>query len=187
MVEIYLARHGITEWSESGQHTGTTDIPLTPEGEEQAKRLGSRLAFINWDLILVSPRKRALQTAQLAGYGPIAEIAPDLAEWNYGRFEGLTTPQIRQEIPDWTIFKNGAPDGESVDQVTQRARRFLNSLHNRGERILCVSHGHILRAIAAVYIGFTAAEGRCFALDPAGLCCLTTQRETPLIRLWNSQ
>jgi broad specificity phosphatase PhoE len=185
-MEIYLARHGATEWSQSGQHTGRTDIPLIPDGEEQAKRLGARLAFITWDAVLSSPLQRAWRTAELAGYGDIAEPVDDLMEWNYGDYEGLTNAQIRQEIPDWTIFKYGAKGGESVEQVTARCHRFLDSLKNRGDKILCFAHGHILRAIAACWIGFTAAEGRCFLFQAGALSCLTYERETPVIRLWNS-
>jgi len=183
-MELYLVRHGQTEWSVSGRHTGVTDLPLTPEGERQAREVGQRLEGVQFDTVLVSPRQRARRTCELAGFGERAQVEPDLAEWNYGRYEGLTTAEIREQVADWTVFRDGAPGGESAEQVTQRVRRLFGSL--QGERILCVAHAHILRALAACWIGFTAAEGRCFTLDVGRLCILGYEREEPAIRLWNA-
>jgi broad specificity phosphatase PhoE len=183
-MEIYLVRHGETEWSRSGRHTGKSDLPLLPEGEEQARLIGERLKGMQFDSVLVSPRLRARRTCELAGFGEVARVEPGLAEWDYGRYEGLTTAQIREQVADWTVFKYGAADGESVGQVTERCRKLLDGL--RGKRILLFAHGHILRALAACWIGFTAAEGRCLALQPATLSLLDLERDTPVIRKWNS-
>jgi broad specificity phosphatase PhoE len=182
-MEIYLARHGETQWSLDGRHTGRTDIPLVPSGEEQARKLGERLAGQQFDLVLTSPLQRARRTCDLAGFGTQARDEPLLMEWDYGQYEGLTTPQIRETDPDWTVFRKGAPDGESVEQITARCHKLLSLM--QGERILLFAHAHILRCLAACWIGFTAAEGRCFWMQPAALSILGYEREVPVIRLWN--
>ncbi len=183
---IYLMRHGETEWTLSGQHTGTTDIPLTQKGEEEAAQLGERLGSHRFQKILCSPHKRAQMTCQLAGLMATAAVEPLLAEWNYGRYEGMTTPQIWEEAPGWNIFSNGAPGGESVQEVSSRADAVLQKIQAMDGDTALFSHGHFLRVLAARWLQLPAEMGRLFALSPASISILGFERKNPVILLWNS-
>jgi len=183
---IWLIRHGETEWSLSGAHTGRTDIPLTPVGEEQAAGLKQRLAGKSFELVLSSPLGRAVRTCELAGCLERAEIEPDLAEWNYGADEGRTTAQIRAERPGWLVFRDGPRDGETLEQVAVRARRVLQRcLAAKGDAAL-FSHGHLLRILAACWLGLPPEAGRFLALGTASISALGFEHETPVLVRWNS-
>jgi broad specificity phosphatase PhoE len=185
-VELWLIRHGETEWSKSGQHTGRTDLPLTPTGEEQARALRGMLANVRPALVLSSPRERALATACLAGLS-VDAIDEDLAEWDYGDYEGLTTKQIRERVPRWTIWTHGAPNGETIEQVSARADRVLRRAAERlGDGpVLLISHGHISRVIGARWIGLSPRDGSRLALETAAPSLLSTQYDVPVIDRWN--
>ncbi|HEY7119580.1 MAG TPA: histidine phosphatase family protein [Tepidisphaeraceae bacterium] len=184
---IYLARHGETDWSLTGQHTGRTDLPLTPRGERNAARLSQRLRGISFSRVVTSPLQRAFRTCQLAGYGTMAEVDPDLVEWDYGRYEGLRSAEIRQDSPGWNVFLHGAPGGESVADVRTRAQRVVHKLRADEGNTLVFSSGHFLRALAATWLGLDVSAGRLFALDTAALSCLGYEhtREEPVMRFWN--
>jgi broad specificity phosphatase PhoE len=184
---IYLARHGETEWSLSGQHTGLTDLPLTPHGEELAKKFAPRLAGMHFAKVFTSPLRRAKRTCELAGFGGTAEIMPDLVEWNYGDYEGAKTRDIHKDRPDWDLFKHGAPGGESVEDVTARAHRVIDRLRAVEGDVLCFSSGHILRAIAGSWLGFGAAGGRLLILSTTSLSALGYEHseDERVIKLWN--
>lgn len=183
--KIYLIRHGETAWTLSGQHTGITDVTLTPNGETQGRALGARLKEIPFTHILCSPLKRATQTCALAHYLPKATIDEELREWNYGDYEGLTTAEIWKTNPQWSIFSNGAPHGESVQDIQIRAEKVLTKLKDIGGNIALFSHGHFLRALAACWLRFPIKEGRHLALSPGSLSILGYERETPVLLLWN--
>ncbi len=187
LLEIYLARHGETAWSISGQHTGRTDIPLTEAGEAAARALGRRLEGVTFDRVFTSPRVRAARTAELAGFGGRAEAEPDLQEWDYGGYEGLTTDEIHQKAPGWSIFRDGIPDGESVAEVGARADRLLARVRGIGGRVLLVGHGHFTRVVAVRWLGLPVADGRLFFLGTAALSILGGDHgpEEPVIKLWN--
>ena len=161
---IYLARHGETAWSLTGQHTGRTDLPLTERGERNARRLGKRLTGRGFAKVFTSPLQRALRTCELAGFGPVAKADPDLLEWNYGDYEGLTTLQIQAKRPGWQLFRDGCPGGESPDQVGQRADRVVSRLREFPGDALVFSSGHFLRVLAARWLGLEPAAGK--YLDP---------------------
>ena len=183
---IYLARHGETAWSLTGQHTGRTDLPLTPRGERNAARLGQRLRSTRFDTVFTSPLQRARRTCELAGFGDAASVDPDLVEWNYGDYEGLRTAEIHQREPGWTVFDRGGPNGESVADVAARADRVVARLRGIGGTTLVFSSGHFLRALAARWLGLPVGDGRYFALDTAALCALGYEHANdPAIRLWN--
>ena len=184
---IWLARHAETEWSLSGQHTGLTDLPLTPHGEELAAKLAPRLGGMDFAKVLTSPLQRARRTCELAGFGDRAEIEPDLVEWNYGAYEGIKTRDIHKERPDWQLFKHGAPGGESVADVTARATRLIAKLRAIGGDVLCFSSGHFLRSLAGTWLGFGAAGGHYLMLSTTSLSALTYEHnlDEPVIRLWN--
>lgn len=184
---VYTVRHGETAWSASGQHTGVTDLPLTPRGERNAKALGERLAGIEFDLVLCSPLMRARCTCELAGFGDRAEVEPRLAEWNYGQYEGLTTPEIRAERPDWDLFRDGCPAGESIVDVAARAEGVIQRVRSAGGNILLFSSGHILRVLAARWLGLDAACARRLFLSTASLSILGYDHNLsePVVRLWN--
>jgi broad specificity phosphatase PhoE len=188
---IYLARHGQTEWSVTGQHTGLSDIPLTAQGEENARRLGERLAKIKEaiQLVLTSPLQRARRTAELAGFGSRAEVEPNLLEWNYGKYDGRTTAEIRRERPDWQLFRDGVPDGESLVQVAARADRVIARLRAAGGNAILFSSGHILRVLAARWCGCDASAGQRLNLGTASLSALGYEHnlQEPVIQLWNDQ
>jgi probable phosphoglycerate mutase len=184
---VYLARHGETEWSRSGQHTGRTDLPLLPSGEESARKLGPRLAAYTFDRVFSSPLTRARRTAELAGFTP--EIDPDLLEWNYGAFEGLKSAEITARRPGWNLFRDGAPDGESPQEVTARVDQLVAKLKGMTGNVLCFAHGHILRAIAMRWIDQPVTLATCFLLDTGRLCTLGFNHhrlEEPAIKVWNS-
>jgi broad specificity phosphatase PhoE len=185
-VQLWLVRHGETEWSKSGQHTGRTDIPLTPFGEDQARALHGLLGDVRPALVLSSPLQRARVTARLAGW-KVDEIDPDLAEWDYGDYEGLTTDQIQESVPGWTIWTHGAANGESVEQVRARADRVLDRAIERlsDGPVVLLSHGHISRVIGARWIGRPAADGARLALSTAAPSLLGSQYGVPLIDRWN--
>ena len=185
MQEVWLVRHGETEWSRSGRHTGRTDIPLTPRGEQQAELLGRRLMKKRFALVLTSPLRRARETCRLSGHGPEAIPDDDLMEWDYGAFEGRTSADIRQESPDWTIWTANPRGGETADQVGLRADRVIDRALAAGGDVALYGHGHILRILAARWLGLAATGGRFFGLDTACLCKLGYERETRVIRGWN--
>jgi probable phosphoglycerate mutase len=186
---IYLIRHGETEWSLSGQHTGRTDIPLIARGEDAARNLGLRLREIPFARVLTSPRLRARRTCELAGLGPVAEIEPDLAEWDYGDYEGLLSAEILKGRPDWNIYRDGCPDGESPGQISARADRLIVRLRRLVGNVALFSHGHFGRVLAARWIGLPLGEAQRFQLDTASLGILSYERdrvESPVIALWNA-
>jgi broad specificity phosphatase PhoE len=184
---VYLARHGETAWSASGQHTGHTDIPLTARGERNAEGLGQRLSGITFAKVLTSPLSRARRTCELAGFGAGAETDPDLQEWDYGRYEGRQTVDIRTERPGWYLFSDGCPGGESVEAVGDRADQVIAKLRSVEGNVLVFSHGHILRVLAARWLGLPAGEARLFLLSTAALSILGYEHalSEPVIRLWN--
>ena len=183
--ELWLIRHGETEWSRSGQHTGRTDIPLTAQGERQAALLGRRLAERKFALVLTSPLRRARETCRRAGYGTVALDEPDLMEWTYGAYEGHTTAQIREEVPGWIIWKSGVSGGESADQVGARCDRVIARCSNVEGDVALFAHGHVLRILAARWLGLPAMGGRYLALDTASLSVLGHEHEARVIRNWN--
>ncbi|HEY7105667.1 MAG TPA: histidine phosphatase family protein [Acidimicrobiia bacterium] len=184
--EIVLVRHGETEWSGAGRHTSFTDVALTQHGREQALALAARLGARPFSLVLTSARERAIETCELAGLGDRAEATDDLAEWNYGEYEGLTTAQIREREPHWTIFSHGAPGGETAQQVAARADRLLGRVVTAGGDVALFSHGHFLRVLGARWIGLAAEDGRLLGLDVATLSVLGHERAQRVLRMWNS-
>jgi broad specificity phosphatase PhoE len=185
---IYVARHGETAWSLSGQHTGLTDLPLTERGERNARRLGDRLKGLTFTKVLTSPLQRAARTCELAGFGASAEVDRDLLEWNYGEYEGRRTAEILAERPGWQIFRDGCPGGESPDQIGTRADRVVSRLRAIQGDVLLFSSGHFLRVLAARWLGLEPAAGRYFLLSTASLGMLAYEhnsRSEPVIRLWN--
>ena len=184
-MEIVLVRHGETEWSLSGQHTSRTDLPLVEIGRERAAALGPMLAGWDFGLVLSSPLRRARETCELAGFSDRAEIVEDLREWDYGDYEGLTTPQIRESRPDWVLWRDGCPDGEQPDEVGARADRVIERMRGAGGDVLAFAHGHIFRVLASRWIELPAAGGARLALGAGTVCVLGYERETQVIRLWN--
>ncbi len=184
---IYLARHGETEWSISGQHTGLTDLPLTKRGERNARSLGRLLEGMKFSKVFTSPLQRAKRTCELAGFAPMAEVDHDLVEWNYGKFEGRTSAEISKENPDWQLFRDGCPGGESPAQVGARADRMVNRARAVRGDVLIFSSGHFLRVVAARWLGIEPAGGRWFTLSTASLSALGYEHilSEPVIRLWN--
>jgi broad specificity phosphatase PhoE len=183
--ELWLVRHGETEWSRDGRHTSTTDLDLTEKGVEVACTLEKKLARVPpFDLVLTSPMRRARRTAELAGH-PEAETDQDLVEWDYGDYEGITTKEIRETAPDWTVWTHPTPGGESAEQVTARLDRVIARVRSTGTTLV-FGHGHSLRALAARWIEQPVDEGRFFKLDTATVSVLGYERETPVILRWNS-
>ena len=184
---VYLVRHGETEWSQSGRHTGRTDLPLTPKGEESARALRGRLAGTAFDRVLTSPLQRAAQTAKLAGF--TATPDPDLMEWDYGDYEGLTSAEIRAVRPGWDLFRDGCPGGESVQQITHRADRIATRLKGQRGRVLVFAHGHLLRVLAARWVGQPVQFAQALLLSTTSVSALGFGHDTidePAIQLWNS-
>ena len=183
----WIVRHGETEWSRAGRHTGRTDLPLTAGGEESARRLGARLAGSAFAAVFTSPLIRAARTCEIAGFGGVARVDPDLAEWDYGDYEGRRTVDIRVDCPDWRIFRDGCPRGETPRDVGARADRVLKRLRAADGDVLVFSSAHLLRVLAARWLGLAPAMGKCFALSTASLGALGYEhdRESPVIRLWN--
>jgi broad specificity phosphatase PhoE len=184
---IYLARHGETAWSLTGQHTGLTDLPLTERGERNARALGDRLIGLSFAKVFTSPLQRAARTCELAGFGAVPEIDRDLLEWNYGQYEGRRTAEIHAERPDWQLFRDGCPGGESPDQVGARADRALSRLRAVQGDVLLFSSGHFLRVLAARWLGLEPAGGRFFLLSTASLSAVGYEHNLsqPVIRLWD--
>jgi broad specificity phosphatase PhoE len=185
---VFLARHGETAWSLTGQHTGLTDLPLTGRGERNARRLRERLEGLAFAKVFTSPLRRARHTCELAGFSGVAEVDTDLVEWNYGDYEGLTSAQILSQRPDWELFRDGCPGGESVAQVGMRADRVIARLRAVPGRVLVFSSGHFIRVLASRWIGSTAeAPGRHFLLSTASLSAVGYEHDLsrPVIRLWN--
>ena len=185
---IYVARHGETAWSLSGQHTGLTDLPLTERGEGNARRLGERLKGLHFTKTYTSPLQRVARTCELAGFGPGAEVDGDLVEWNYGQYEGRRTAEILAERPGWQLFRDGCPGGESPDQVGARADRVVHRLRAVRGDVLLFSSGHFLRVLAARWLGLEARAGTYFLLSTASLGILAYEHDSPsepVIRLWN--
>ena len=184
---IYLARHGETAWSLTGQHTGLTDLPLTERGECNARTLGQRLSGLTFTRVFTSPLLRAMRTCELAGFGHVAEIDHDLVEWDYGEYEGRRTVEIQAERPEWQLFRDGCPGGESPKQVAARADRVVHRVRARLGDVLLFSSGHFLRMLAARWIGVETSSANSFMLSTASLSALGYEHslERPVIRLWN--
>jgi broad specificity phosphatase PhoE len=184
---VYIARHGNTAWTASGQHTGRTDLPLTPDGERNAVRLGERLKGMSFAQVFSSPLQRAARTCALAGFSNRAEIDPDLVEWDYGQYEGLTSAQILQQNPHWQLFRDGVPGGESPQQVAQRADRVVGRVRAIVGDVLLFSSAHFTRVLAARWLGLGVEFAAYFLLTPASLSALSYEHDLshPVIRLWN--
>jgi broad specificity phosphatase PhoE len=185
---VYLARHGNTAWTHSGQHTGLTDLPLTPDGERNAVRLGERLNGMKFVKVFTSPLQRAARTCQLSGFGAHAETDSDLVEWNYGQYEGLTSAQILRQRPDWDLFRDGCPGGESPAQIGERADRVVQRVRSITGDVLVFTSGHFIRVLAARWLALgPGTGGRYFLLNPASLSALSYEHNLsrPVIRLWN--
>jgi len=183
--EIWLIRHGETEWSKSGAHTGRTDIPLTDEGRRRAKELRGALAGHRFSVVLVSPMQRARETCALAGFGDVAQIDPNLCEWNYGDYEGKSTADIRKQRPNWNLWKDGVINGETVEQVGVRARAVIARVTPVQGEVALFAHGHILRILTACWLGLPPDDGRLFALDTGSMSALGFERDTQVISKWN--
>jgi probable phosphoglycerate mutase len=182
---VVLARHGETEWSRSLRHTGKTDLPLTEDGRRQARALGSRLRAWTFSLVLTSPLLRALETCRLAGYGEQAQVRPDLVEWDYGRYEGLTTPQIQEIHPNWSLWRDGCPGGEHAEDVGRRVDRVIAEVRGVHGDVLIFAHGHVLRVLTARWLGEPPEGGRHYALQTATVSVLGYEHTDPVIRQWN--
>lgn len=185
LAEIFLARHGQTEWSANGRHTGRTDIPLIESGRERARSLAGALADHRFALVLVSPLRRARETAERAGFGAVAEVSQDLHEWDYGDYEGLTTPEIRADRPDWNLWRDGCPSGESPADVGARADRVIERVERADGDALLFAHGHILRVLCARWLEMPPSAGARFALAAGALSRLGFERETHVVQEWN--
>jgi broad specificity phosphatase PhoE len=189
MTRLYVVRHGQTEWSKAGQHTSVTDLALTPDGEQEARRLADRLNPADFGLVLTSPRLRARQTAELAGFtGEFApEVDEDLAEWFYGDFEGRTSEQNQESVPDWTIWTHPTPGGETAEQIRTRLARVINRVRSVGaERAICFAHGHILRALTVCWLELDLTLGARFPLDTGTISILGEAKGIPALEQWNA-
>ncbi|MGH8988256.1 MAG: histidine phosphatase family protein [Acidimicrobiales bacterium] len=186
-MHVWLVRHGETEWSATGRHTGRTDVPLLARGEAEASAAGRWLRAVvpTPALVLTSPRRRAVETCRLAGFGERAELCDDLAEWDYGDYEGDTTAHIRQGRPDWTLWTDGAPRGESPADVGRRADRVIERARAAGGGVLLFSHGHLLRVLAARWVGLPPAGGGLLALGAGAVCELGSEHGMPVVSRWN--
>ncbi|MFI1990287.1 histidine phosphatase family protein [Actinoplanes sp. NPDC020271] len=186
MTEIVLIRHGQTEWSANGRHTSYTDLELTPEGETQARRAGERLGGRTFAAVISSPRRRALRTAELAGL-TVTEVTEDLAEWNYGEYEGITTKQIHADRPDWSLWTDGCPGGETPEQVGERLDRVLARARAIGGDVALIAHGHSLRVAGARWVGLPPSAGGLLKLDTATVSVLGFEHEVdPVLSAWNA-
>jgi broad specificity phosphatase PhoE len=183
--ELWLVRHGETEWSRDLKHTSVTDLPLTEEGVGVATSLRARLQAERFDRVLVSPRSRARHTAELAGF-PDAKVDEDLVEWAYGDYEGVTTAEIRETVPGWTVWTHPTPGGETAEQVTGRLQRVVDQAAVRGTRTLVFGHGHALRALTALWLGLPVTDGRLFRLDTSTVSVLGHERDVRVITRWNA-
>jgi probable phosphoglycerate mutase len=185
--DLYVIRHGATEWSVNGRHTGRTDLPLLPEGEEQARTTGKLLADHRFALVLTSPLQRARRTCELAGLADQAVVDDDLLEWDYGDYEGVTTNEIRTHDPDWTVWTGAIPGGETIDQVAARTDRVIARARAADGDVAVFAHGHVLRVLTARWCDLAPVEGRRFVLDTATLSQLGWEHEYPGIRRWNDR
>lgn len=187
LASVTLVRHGETAWSASGQHTGRTDIPLSEEGERKARALRERFKGVEFDRVFSSPLQRAARTCALAGFGAAAKADPDLLEWDYGDYEGRKTSEILAERPGWRLFRDGCPHGEQPADVGARADRVIARLREKDDRAIVFSSGHILRVLAARWLGLAPSEGRLFKLDTASVSILGYEhdRSEPVVALWN--
>jgi probable phosphoglycerate mutase len=183
---MWLARHGETDWSAAGRHTGRTDLPLNDNGRRAARQLGETLAGQRFDLVLTSPLQRARETCELAGFGASAQVDADLREWDYGDYEGLTTEQIREDRPGWTVFADGCPGGEGPADVGQRADLVIERVRELGGRVIVFGHGHSLRVLAARWVDLEPGDGARLMLATATISELGWERETPVVSRWNS-
>jgi broad specificity phosphatase PhoE len=183
--QIWLIRHGETEWSLSGAHTGLTDLPLTANGELQATEIAHKLSGQEFALVLTSPLQRARETCRLAGYAKAAQLDSNLLEWDYGDYEGLSTPQIRLERPGWNLWRDGVPRGETVEQVAARTQLVIERCRACGGNAALFAHGHVLRILTATWLGLPADAGRLFALSTATISVLGCEREQQVISRWN--
>lgn len=183
--ELWLIRHGETEWSAAKRHTGRTDIPLTPKGERQATELRQVLDGRQFSWVLCSPLARARETCRLAGYGDVASLSEDLLEWDYGIYEGKTTQEIREKQPDWSIWATSVPSGESIEQVGSRAQQVIERVLTVSGDVVLFAHAHILRILTACWLGLPPEAGRLFILGTASISVLGYDRETPVIKSWN--
>jgi probable phosphoglycerate mutase len=184
---LFVIRHGATEWSRSGQHTGHTDIPLLPEGEAQARATGQLLADHEFALVLTSPLQRARRTCELVGLADQAQVEPNLIEWDYGDYEGITSAEIHQSVPGWTVWTGAVPGGDTIEQVAARADAVIErALATDGDTIV-FAHGHILRLLTARWCELDPVEGRRFVLDPATLCVLGWEHESRAVLQWNNR
>jgi broad specificity phosphatase PhoE len=184
--QVYAIRHGETEWSVSGQHTGVTDIPLTENGRAAARRLRPVLADQSFRLVLTSPLRRARETCELAGLGADAVVEPDLREWDYGDYEGLTTPQIHTKASGWMLFRDGCPGGESPAQIGARVDRVIARVRGAPGDVALFAHGHVFRVLVARWIGLPPGGGQHFLLDTATLNILGYYRDLPAVKVWNA-
>jgi broad specificity phosphatase PhoE len=185
-VDVFVIRHGETAWSLNGRHTGTTDIPLTGNGRRLAARLHPVLAKEAFARVFVSPMQRALDTCELAGLGAAAVVDPDLVEWNYGEYEGLTPKEIDENDPGWMLFRDGCPGGESPEQIGARVDRMIARIRTVKGNVALFAHGHVLRVLAARWIALPAGAGEHFLLDTGSLCVLSHYRDIPAVKVWNS-
>jgi broad specificity phosphatase PhoE len=183
--DVWLVRHGQTVWSAAGRHTSTTELPLTPSGEQAARALEPRLAVAPFSLVLTSPRERARRTAELAGF-PSAAVDDDLAEWAYGAYEGITTDEIRESVPGWTVWTHPCPGGETAEQVSERLDRVVARCRDASGDVLLLGHAHSLRALAARWLGLPVSDGRLLRLDTGTISVLGHEREAPVVLRWNS-
>ena len=182
---VVLVRHGETEWSRDGRHTGRTDLPLTEEGQRHAAELGAPLRAWQFALVLTSPLRRAVETCRLAGYGTQGQLRPELMEWDYGRYEGLTSRQIAAQNPGWSLWRDGGPDGETPADVGHRVDRVIAEIRPAAGDVLIFAHGHVLRVLAARWLGEAPAAGRHYALQTAALSVLGYEHEASVISRWN--
>jgi probable phosphoglycerate mutase len=184
-LQLWLMRHGETAWSLSGAHTGRTDIPLTPRGEERAQKIREYLDRRPFTLVLTSPMQRARETCRIAGYGDEAKVDPNLKEWDYGVFEGRTTQEIRRERPGWTVWDSPIPEGESLEQVAERARQAIARAQTAGGDVALFSHAHFLRILTACWLGLSPSAGALFALHTGSVSTLGFEHESRVISTWN--
>jgi len=185
--QVILVRHGETEWSRDGRHTGRTDIPLDEAGRAEASALRPILSRRHFELVLTSPLLRARETCRLAGFGERAEARPDLAEWDYGRYDGLTSAQIKASRPDWSLWRDGGPGGESPTDVARRVDRVIAEIRAVPGDVLLFAHGHVLRVLAARWLGESAAGGRFYAFEPAARSVLAYEHGQPVLQHWNEK
>ena len=185
--QIALVRHGQTEWSMNGRHTGTTDIPLTDHGRDEARAAAPLVRSLDVDRVRCSPLQRARETCDLLELGLEPVIDPDLVEWDYGAYEGVTTKEIRETVPGWTVWFGGCPDGETPDEVAARVDRVIAEAREAGGTTLVVAHGHVLRVLTARWLGLAPQDGRFFRLDTATVSLLGWERECPVVLRWNSR